>query len=360
MLKRSLYLMIFGLLLSGSVGYTTESTSTLIEKIPPVAHTLPTRIPPMLSFDPSVDKAESRFSTSIEALPVKQGRIEKVPSKKTNAPKKIVVVQDVRLGAQSQTSLRTALKDLLIDKKSEFNTIRATLGQKGTLTTTPYMKVAGKSDDPRKNMAYLNTQISELKNRLLNKKLAAFDLKAGMFHKGYMSMASYVELLTQMKDTSLGPKTINPQIDFFKKAHDMESKIDFHAVEKERAQVVRRLVYRLDSLRQQELRKMILAYRLGELSHKDFYSYLQSACLKTGIKFNSYPSLSAYFQCILLSDHLDRNKFFTELKELEDQRYAGLIIKPAERVLVKQSTTLIAIAKLVEMSMSSEEWAWSK
>jgi hypothetical protein len=115
-----------------------------------------------------------------------------------------------------------------------------------------------------------------------------------------------------------------------------------------------------DANNQKALRKMILSYRLAEISHMDFYSYLKSACKKTGIKFESYAALSAYTRYVQMSDTLDHRKLFTELKELEERRYDGLIIKPKERVLVKQSMTMSALAKIVDMAAASDKLAWSK
>lgn len=311
-MKRTLFFLALGLSMSKSVAATQKSPTDFIDNMPSVSYTLPTHLPP----------------------------------------------PDVKF--ESEKTKLMAMKNLIKKEKADILNLRAKMDHKGSPKPTPFMRTAEKSEDLWKNLSFINSQISDLKSRFFNKKLQAFDFKVQMFHKGNMSMASYIELLTQMKDKSLGPKTTNPQIDLFKKVHQLESKIDFQAVEKERSQVVRRLVYRLDSRHQQDLRKMILAYRLGDISHKDFYSYLQSACDKTGIKFNTYSNLSAYLHCVLLSDQLERNKFFTELKDLESQRYAGLIIKPAERTLIQQSTTLNAIAKLVDMSVASEEWARQK
>lgn len=359
-MKRTVWLVTLGILVNGSISHSTESAAKLIEKMPPVAITLPNQVPPMLSFDPKTDKAEKQFSHVINRLPLKHGTITKAPGKKSKKSQEIIFVREVRMGAEAQRTMQLALKTLISDKKQHITNLRSSLGQKGNLTTTPYMATAEKSIDPRKNLAYLNMQISALKNRVFNKKLQAFDLKVQMFNQGTMSLASYIELLTQMKDTSLGPKSKHDQIDFYKKIQRMEAKIDFKTVERERAQIIRRLVYRLNSRDQKDLRKMILAYRLGDVSHQNFYHYLQEACAKTGIKFESYSNLFHYLQYVLLSSQFEQNRFFTQLKELEGRRYNGLIYKPSERALVKQSSSLNDISKIVANVSASEEWAWSK
>jgi hypothetical protein len=256
------------------------------------------------------------------------------------------------------TDIEAPIKNLIYDQQIELAKLKIGLGRKGFVSTTPYMDKAKNSKNPKQNLAYIATQLNELKKKTFNKKLEAYDYKVQLFHKGGMSMASYIELLTQSKKAD-DDKSIYPQIEFFRKLQKRELTIDFTAVERERALVVRRLAYRMNERGQRELRHMVLAYRLGDVTHKTFYNYLEMACRTSGIKLETYPAIQAYMHYIYLSDHLNNTTFINKIHNLKQACYLGLTKSHIEMALIKQSRCVINLAKRIDAESSNQSVAWS-
>ncbi|MBI3013102.1 MAG: hypothetical protein HYY63_05690, partial [Elusimicrobia bacterium] len=148
----------------------------------------------------------------------------------------------------------------------------------------------------------------------------------------------------------------NPEVNKFLKALKMETSLDFSRVEKERASLLDKLAKNLSKEGMTELLNSSLAYRLGTVQHTDFYVYLKDLCQKNGVDFKKFPQLDSYIQYALLSDKINAEKLFDEVKEMEEKAYNSLTKTQDEKRLVYQSKYLYLLSKLIVSSLTREEW----
>ena len=127
-------------------------------------------------------------------------------------------------------------------------------------------------------------------------------------------------------------------------------------VETERAQLVERLVQRLDKNQTEALLHWSFAYRAGQLRYADFYKSLQSLCRTNGVDLEQYPAVAAYIRYVLLADRIDAEHLFSEMTEAERIAYARLAKTPEEKALVRESHRLAMTEKLIDFSLTPTEW----
>ncbi|MBI3012177.1 MAG: hypothetical protein HYY63_00960, partial [Elusimicrobia bacterium] len=106
----------------------------------------------------------------------------------------------------------------------------------------------------------------------------------------------------------------------------------------------------------QDLLSVSLAYRLGNVKHSDFYVYLRKLCQKGGLDFNQYPAMDSYIRYILISDRIQAENLFNEVKRMEEGIYQSLARTDEERRLLTQSKSLHLLGKLLSSSLTREEW----
>ena len=95
--------------------------------------------------------------------------------------------------------------------------------------------------------------------------------------------------------------------------------------------ILEKLVASLSKSRVTELLNYSMAYRLGQIRHKDFYVYLRDLCEKNGISFKDFAAMNSYIQYVLLSDRINAEKLFDEVTALEESSYGSLAKTPATR-----------------------------
>lgn len=260
------------------------------------------------------------------------------------------------LDSQAQSQL----SDMLADQYFKLARTKNALGNRGKIVTTPYMNKRKKSESPKEGLAFISHQLSELKKRTFNNRLEAFDLKSELYHKGKMSLESYFQVMA----TTLHPNAVKkgqfPQVETYKKLIKMEKSINFSEVDRQRSLVLRRLVYRLDASAQKKLRKMVMSYRLGEINHTEFYSYLEWTSKKSGINWDTYGALKNFSQLAMQSQKLIQPRLMSEIQHMEDQCYRQLVETPLERSLVRQSQETDRLIASIDISTFSPSMAWAK
>ena len=81
---------------------------------------------------------------------------------------------------------------------------------------------------------------------------------------------------------------------------------------------------------------------------------------ETKLPMTSYPNMKKYFDYVQSADMINIEKFFSELQQLEDHRYAALIVKPIELELVRRSKSVNNLTKMAAIAHSPQEWAYKK
>jgi hypothetical protein len=137
----------------------------------------------------------------------------------------------------------------------------------------------------------------------------------------------------------------------------MEKSFDFSQVEAERKIVVERLIPLLSPSDIQAFVSQSLAFRSGQLGFGDYFSWLKEVCDQKGVALQKTPHFEKYIRYVLLADQIKSPLLFSELKDFEKHLTATLVKTPEEKKLVIENRALQLESKLIEFSLTSEEWA---
>ena len=194
-------------------------------------------------------------------------------------------------------------------------------------------------------------QLSVKKRKIFNSDLADFDSTVQAYRKGKIRIGSFLKTLQSYPESDFG---LN--IHLFLETLELERSLDLNRVQCERSLLLSKLLKKLPSSQSKALFQKSLSYQKGQLGHSDFYQYLENLCTMQKIPFDQYKSLKSYHQYLLLSENIKAEPLFGEMKKAEKRVYDALIQTKQEKELVQQSDFHHLKGKLLDFSLTKEEW----
>ena len=135
--------------------------------------------------------------------------------------------------------------------------------------------VLGNQQISKKYLAALRGACQRLKKKIYNKELWEFDRQAVTYHEQGMGLVEWISFLKRrMKDDVQGSRWTN--FNFVVESIDLEKKIDFKEVEREREGLVKELEKRLVA---EELKKVVeqgVLFKAGKIPALEFYQDLEA------------------------------------------------------------------------------------
>jgi serine/threonine protein phosphatase PrpC len=341
------------------------------------------------------------------AIPLDLGTVRSVQLPPGGKPDRVVVyLQDVHRNVDAQTHLSGLLGNLFEKKQIDLAGLEAafgpldvkglrsfpdpsalkasadyflkTKGITGSLhaaVTGPEAAYIGVDDRPHYDanvQAYLQSRVTlEADQKAATQALADVNArKAALFtgslkeldravtahHADKMSLGDYVKALARD-----GVPADMESVRAFLSALEMESSLNFKEVERQRDGLTRRLVKGLDKAGLQDLLDHTVAYKAGQVRYAEFYSYLGRLCSRAGVNLEKdFPAMAGYVRYVLAADGIQAETLLADLTRLEDLAYSRLARTPEEKALVAEGRRLALTAKLVDFSLTPEEWkAWT-
>ena len=355
----------------------------------------------------SIDQAphSARLSGLISSLCSSRGTIRKIslPPTKTNA-RTLLHIQDVHLNNDAQTNIGLTLQELITNKQIDLIALEGAFGaidvsafrrfsdhesvNETAASLLKDNKISGPIltaltspadippivgiDDPTHYAANVQayrqsaplipsykTQNQKHRSRLakekinnLNPALMDFDRQVEAYRNGTLPLSEYVKKLT----TFAPPASQTKNITDFLQAVQLESSMDFKRVESERGALIERLAKKLTPVESQSLLSMSVGVRLGRVGQADFFRFVKNLCSKKKINLDQFTALNAYLRYVFMSDSLDTEALLKEIQQGEEIVYASLITSEYEKRLIDESKQLSLIGKLLDFSLTREEW----
>jgi len=203
----------------------------------------------------------------------------------------------------------------------------------------------------RQMLADRRQKLESEKARTYTPALLAFDRAVENHHRGALPLGAYVKTLAAAQ-----PLADNPQARKFLAALNIEASLNFSRVERERKLLLEALLARLDAAAVNALVQQTLAYRAGDIAHGAFFQSLADLCRGRGVPLSRFPAMEAYLRYVLTADGLKAEALYAEIQNLEKRVFARLAGAPAQKQLVERSRALRLAEKLVDFSLSREEW----
>ncbi|OVE77462.1 hypothetical protein BVX98_02905 [bacterium F11] len=188
------------------------------------------------------------------------------------------------------------------------------------------------------------------KHRIFTGDLLDFDQKVQAYRKGTIKMGDYANHLARYR------ADLHPTVSSFLEALRLEESLHFAQVEKERSLLLSQLIKRINKESLSLLINATVAFRMGQMNHADFYKYLYDLCKANSIDLGQFKVLNKYLQYILLAESLNAEELIQQLRRLEDSTYERLANTEKKKILVRQSREAYLVAKLIDFSLTKEEW----
>ncbi|OVE77288.1 hypothetical protein BVX98_03110, partial [bacterium F11] len=191
---------------------------------------------------------------------------------------------------------------------------------------------------------------NDKKELVFNGALKTFDKKVTAYRKKLISLGEYLHEL------SIRTSGVATEVETFRSAWQLEQSLDWDRVQRERSLALDRLVRVLTKGESQELMAQGVAYRTGTLPHSQFYGNLRKLFSNKGVPLSDYPSLRDYLQYVLLSESIKPDQLFKEANALEKEAYDRLARSEKERELIVEARQSYLVGKLLDFSLTKEEW----
>ncbi len=336
------------------------------------------------------------------AIPPAYGTVQEIYESNKTGAVPVMLIQDVHLNMEAQTNIAAVLQNVIDEKKADivgvegafvpfdFTALRSFkdksivketadaflkankmaapsyVGITSTAEPPPFVGVDERSHYDANVNAYLESlklkqklveelksseaNLVEQKNRIFPQELRDFDNARSAYHRGNMPLGSYLKKLTSLNET------MEPAIEQFLAAFELEKKMDFKKVERERQTLLESLVKRLSNDETQALVAASLAYRAGRLGFGDYYKQLKRLCEHHDVALSKTPAFNMYVQYVLLSDGIKPVVLFEEVARIEKKVIDTLATTDEQKHLANASEQVSLIEKLAEFALTPDEW----
>lgn len=217
-------------------------------------------------------------------------------------------------------------------------------------------------DESEKYCGYLQNILNQLKPHIFNRQLIEYDNQLTNYHEGQTSFLDYTDILKKWADKQ------NIRLDTYKNfkllqtAQEIEKKIDFNIVERERTQLIDKLGSILDKQELSDLVLKSLHFRLGKLTASEYYNYLKSIVEKNRDKIvkENYPNLFSYIDYVHVHSNMDKTKLFDECTDIENRIAETLFKDDNQRRLFTLSKHVGILRRMFKLELVKEDYQYYK
>ncbi|OVE76843.1 hypothetical protein BVX98_04515, partial [bacterium F11] len=391
----------------------TPSVSTSLPNMPSISQSLHDLLPSQITAQESSKwlkgKGNEQIKALLSVLPSQYGNIRKV--KEGTSDTLILHIQDIHQNKEAQENISNLLQSLINQEKVDLVALEGAFGridlkifrdfpdqravkmmvdylfrenkisgpiQAGFFSPTKIPPMVGVDDRNlykanvqavkdsfllknkiKTQITNINHTLESKKSQTLNPVLRRYDLKVQSYQRKEIGLGSFVKYLSEINSKN-GSRILKAKprwtISTFLEALHLEETLNFSQVEHERALLLKDLLHNLSQTDTQSLMAHSMAFQTRQLSHTTFYSYLENLCEKNNISLKRYGAMRDYLQYLLLSNNIHAENLYKEVRDLEQILYDTLATTQKEKSLLHQSRYLYLLGKLVDFSLTKEEW----
>ncbi len=213
-----------------------------------------------------------------------------------------------------------------------------------------YLQAHALQAETTASLARVRSSIEKARAAHLPAALQDFENARDAHHRGKLGLAAYARRLVAFN--------VEPELSLerFLVAADIEARLDFDRVDRERRTVVEKLAVRLSTKELQRLLEFSLAYRSGRVSFGQYYSELKTLCESAGLSLSSYPSFDEFVKYALLADGIDAEELFAAVHNAEAEVVQKLSRNTEDRALCDLSSRLRLTEKLIQFALTPSDW----
>ncbi|MFH1878733.1 MAG: hypothetical protein ABH883_08005 [Candidatus Omnitrophota bacterium] len=198
---------------------------------------------------------------------------------------------------------------------------------------TSYTGLLPVKDRVDASLKVLEKYINKLKENIFSKDLLEIDIKRRNFESGKTGVKSYLRCLARKAARKKVDLRAYVNIHALYRCMENEKKIDFKKAEEERSAVMDKIFRILSKKEIRELTARISAFRNGELSDREFYSYFKKKIKETAVRRREYAELARFIKYTEAYEAVDNAALTDELGRLENEIKKTLFTDNAGREL---------------------------
>ncbi len=202
----------------------------------------------------------------------------------------------------------------------------------------------------KRQLALEENNLTRQKAAFYSHGLLSFDSTVQDYREGRLSLGDYVQFL------STKASRVSPEVTAFLKTLALEKSLNFPRVESERSLLLGSLVSKLGEKTSRDALRLSAAFRGGLMSQADFYLALQEMCASAGLDMGRFKAMASYIEYVAMADRIEPETLLRSVHELEESLYHSQISSAQEKRIQLQDRQLALTEKLVDFSLTAEEW----
>jgi len=139
------------------------------------------------------------------------------------------------------------------------------------------------------------------------------------------------------------------------KAHDLEKKIDFETVNKERARIVDLLVDKLPKEKGNEILQLNLGYKLEQVKPQDFHQQILNTASANNVDLSGYKEFHKYLEYLNLYEKIDMQELFDESGDILSEIKKKLYVKEGQADLDKFTKIVNILENFFDLKLSPKD-----
>ena len=206
----------------------------------------------------------------------------------------------------------------------------------------------------------LNRIAEALKRKIYPSKLLELEKKHTEYDEEEIALSEFYDYLMKLaKDMRLDASAFY-NFQSFVKIAELEEKIDFPRVEKQRANLIEKLSKILQKDKLTPLVTKSLEFRLNKVSPAEYHTYLKQTAAEAGMDLGDYPDLSKYIEYIKSHEDINTNILFKEADLLEKQLKQALTKTEEQKKLWALSRVLKTLHNFLNLKLIPEDFQYYK
>ncbi|MBF0215968.1 MAG: AAA family ATPase [Candidatus Omnitrophica bacterium] len=201
-------------------------------------------------------------------------------------------------------------------------------------------------------------RLDELKTRIMGKELLELETKYAAYSNDSLKIRDYLAyLFVAAAKTGCDIGGLPEGISRLKSVLDSEEKVNFGKAEIDREKLLGILLARLPETRKEDLVRMVVAFKRGEISGAEFYGYLTKRAEESGVDVSSQmKDLVAYAGYVRDYAEIDRSSIMDGIEALKTAISEKFITRDEERTLIRLDEGFGMIKKIFNFSVTSSEY----
>ena len=216
-----------------------------------------------------------------------------------------------------------------------------------------YRKGRAVDEKARKVFADLQSSLAAIKAKFFSGELAELDGALERFHQGRSGIAqlfAYIQRQPEIREDRFSA------LARFARLLDAEKSLDLAKVGRQRTELIQELLKRMRKEDLEQLLKMSLSYRLGQIGYATYYGYLRGAMESSGISVRQYPDFDGYVRYVILAEQVDSAQVMEQIEQFKDAAFSRLARQPEQKEVLRLAEALRTVDKLMRYELVPQEW----